>query len=118
MPKKVIVAEDEQVIRDDIVEEIRSRYPQASVSSVNNGRSLVESVGKGGYSLVLTDDKMPEMDGFAAIRQIRQLDENVPIYMLAINDVRKEALAAGATGCIDKLYYEERLPPVLKKHLG
>ena len=101
MTKKIIIAEDDE----DLVllyQRFFGNY-DVEVDSVSDGKSLVEMVKGGGYSLVLTDNGMPFMEGMDAIREIRTFDPKVPIYMVSGNrDAESKALTLGATGFIYK----------------
>lgn len=67
---------------------------------VDNGRSAIERVTGGAYSLVLMDVQMPVMDGLAATRSIRQIPgcETLPIIAMtafAYPEDRAHCLEAG-----------------------
>ncbi|MCM2532934.1 response regulator [Neobacillus pocheonensis] len=73
-----------------------------------NGREGIEVLKDNpDTDLILMDIMMPEMDGFEAMRQIRQLTEfkTLPIIALtakAMKRSREECLEAGATDYISK----------------
>ena len=73
-----------------------------------NGREGIEMLqGNPDTDLILMDIMMPEMDGFEAIRRIRQLPkyQALPIIALtakAMKQSREECLDAGATDYISK----------------
>jgi CheY-like chemotaxis protein len=78
------------------------------VISATNGRSAIEIVTKTpDLSIVLMDIMMPEMDGYATIREIRAVPEfrTVPILALtakAMKGDREKCLDAGASDYIAK----------------
>ncbi|MBI2579160.1 MAG: response regulator [Candidatus Aenigmarchaeota archaeon] len=121
MTKKIIIADDQSFFRDSIVLLVQGEYPTLEIETVDDGKPLVEKVRNGGYSFVLTDNNMPVIKGTEAVRQIRQYDENTPIYLMSSSndpDTVRGALKAGATDFIYKNKLWEELQPVLKKHLG
>lgn len=121
MTKKIIVADDDNFFRDSIAELVRDKYPTVEIETVDDGKPLVEKVRNGGYSFVLTDNNMPVIKGVEAVRQIRQYDKDVPIYLMSSSqdpDTVRGALRAGATDFIYKGKLWEELQPVLKEHLG
>jgi CheY-like chemotaxis protein len=44
-----------------------------------NGLQALEEYRKSDYDLVLMDLEMPEMDGYTAIKEIRKVDNNIPV---------------------------------------
>ena len=69
-PVRVLVAEDDfvnQKVAGRKLDKLGVRVDLAA-----NGREAVEMVGMLSYDLVFMDCQMPEMDGFAAAREIRR----------------------------------------------
>jgi CheY-like chemotaxis protein len=92
----------------------------AKVEIARNGREAVEALERaaqpGGQpvDLVLMDIMMPEMDGFAAMAEIRKRAEwrRLPIIALtakAMKDDQEKCLAAGANDYIAKPLDVEKL---------
>ena len=80
------------------------------VHHVDNGELAVAAFESGNPDLVLMDMHMPVMDGIAAIRAIRAIEErigasSVPIYSLTADETeetRQAIVSAGATGSVAK----------------
>jgi two-component system, sensor histidine kinase and response regulator len=94
-----------------------------SCHSVANGREALEALSRVDYSLILMDCQMPEMDGFEATRQIRQLPglvSRVPIVALTANAMggdREKCLAAGMNDYLTKPIELERLGEIMREYL-
>jgi len=106
--KKVIIAEDHKEVRKRLVEMIFSQGIE--IDEVDNGSKLVEKVKFGEYNLILTDNKMPIMDGLNAIIKIREFNKEVPIYLLSFESdkgrvkiLEERTLEYGANGFLNKL---------------
>ncbi|MFH1998770.1 MAG: cache domain-containing protein [Planctomycetota bacterium] len=74
-----------------------------------NGRKAVEAYKRMDFDLILMDIQMPEMDGYAATRAIRELEsergEKIPIVAMTANafkGYREECLDAGMDDYITK----------------
>jgi PAS domain S-box-containing protein len=100
---RVLLAEDHPV-NQKVVQLILEPHG-VEVTVVDNGALAVEAFRTGGYDLVLMDMQMPVMDGLAATRAIRRLEQHdpagapIPIIMLSANAMahhRQDALLAGA----------------------
>src|SRR5208283_6068187 len=66
----VLLTEDNEINREVATEILTALGYQ--VRWVSNGRDAVEAWSRGGVDVVLMDCQMPEMDGYEAVRAIRQ----------------------------------------------
>ncbi len=119
MPVRVLVAEDNivnQKVATGMLEKLGIRPDLAA-----NGREAVEMFGILPYHLILMDCQMPEMDGYAAAREIRRKegpDQHVPIVAMTaevLAGCREQCLAAGMDGHISKPVKLEFLVEALQK---
>ena len=107
---RLLMAEDNQINREIAV--MLLAHEGFLVDCVEDGQAAVEAVGRtepGTYAAVLMDIQMPVMDGYAAARAIRALDDParacVPIIAMTANAFQEDqqaALAAGMQGHIAK----------------
>jgi PAS domain S-box-containing protein len=94
------------------------------VSAVNNGAQAVEAVSHERFDLVFMDCHMPEMDGFAATREIRRMEaggsRHLPIVAMTA-DARTEdhqnCLRAGMDDYVSKPTSIDSLRAVLDRWL-
>lgn len=99
------MAEDHQMLIDGVKSFYESDDEINFIGTVNNGEDLVKLVALKKPRLVITDIRMPRMDGIQATRIIKK---NHPyIHVLAMTmfdqpDAIKQMLDAGATGYILK----------------
>jgi EAL domain-containing protein (putative c-di-GMP-specific phosphodiesterase class I)/signal transduction histidine kinase/CheY-like chemotaxis protein len=105
---KVLVADDSAVNREVAVEALVRLGAQ--VKTVENGVEAVRAAAAGWCDIILMDGSMPEMDGFAAARVIRQAEQSdkrrrIPIVALTAHVVgaaAEEWRAAGMDAVIHK----------------
>jgi two-component system KDP operon response regulator KdpE len=100
--KRVLVVDDEPRMRRFIHMNLDLEGYQ--VLEANNGLEAVTRVREELPDLVLMDVMMPEMDGFEALREIRQ-SSNVPVIMLTVKgdeDDKVRGLELGADDYITK----------------
>lgn len=93
------------------------------VIQANDGAEGLAKAKEKAVDLVVTDLNMPNMNGLALIRELRQLPayKGTPILFLTTESdaaIKAEAKAAGATGWITKPFQQEQLLGVVKKVLG
>jgi two-component system, sensor histidine kinase and response regulator len=81
------------------------RHLNCRIDFAQNGRIAVDKVTRGGdYDLVLMDTRMPEMDGYAAARQIRAWEARAhaprtPILALTACPLDQEIRGTFEAGC-------------------
>ena len=77
--KRILIVDDEAGIRFLLSEELRS---ECSVSCCANGKDALEAFSKNQPDLVITDLKMPKMDGNELTERIKDINPNMPVIML------------------------------------
>jgi signal transduction histidine kinase/CheY-like chemotaxis protein len=105
---RILLAEDDPATGSLVAKMIGNRHDW-QVEVVDNGLQAVQVWKSGGIDLVLMDLQMPEMNGVAAIRMIREMEEetggHTPVIALtahALAQERKESMAAGADSFLTK----------------
>ena len=106
----ILLVEDNalnQEIAADILRE--NSFTVESVSDGTAAVAAVQNAAPGQYDLILMDIQMPKMDGYAATRAIRALDDpakaSIPILAMTANafeEDRRAALDAGMNGYLTK----------------
>ncbi|HYP50506.1 MAG TPA: response regulator [Pyrinomonadaceae bacterium] len=90
------------------------------VIEATDGREAVECTKNEHPDLILMDISLPEMDGIAATKQIRQLEEggNVPVVAItAHTNCLQQALKAGCNEVLFKPVEPEYLKKVIASYL-
>jgi CheY-like chemotaxis protein/anti-sigma regulatory factor (Ser/Thr protein kinase) len=119
---RILVADDGVVNQKVAVIQLQKLGHHADV--VSNGREAVDAVARERYDLVLMDCDMPEMDGFAATRAIRQAEQPagriaiVAMTASVLPEDRARCLAAGMDDYLTKPMRQEALRDLLGRWLG
>lgn len=116
MRKKIIIVDDEAIIRKDIGE-ILETSGYDIVGEASDGIDAVELCRIFNPDAVLLDIKLPIMDGLTAARFIHEENENIAIVMLtAYNDSQfvDKAAEYGVTGYLVKPLSENSLVPTVE----
>ena len=101
-PVRVLVLDDQFTGRKILEELVASAEPEVTVESFSNPYEALEHAQRSVPDLVLTDYKMPIMDGVEFTRRFRQIVgcADVPLVVVTVvseRRVRYQALEAGAT---------------------
>ncbi len=94
-----------------------------TVTEAVDGADGLNKMKSGNFDLIVTDLNMPNMDGLAMIRGLRQLPAymGTPVIFLTTEsdgDLKQQAKAAGATGWLTKPFDPENLIKIVRKVLG
>ncbi len=108
--EKILVIDDEDSIRSlsvDILEKL-----QYHVRTASNGQEGILLFEKEKFDLILTDVKMPKMDGLDVIRHVRSKNNEVPIIIITgygTLDIAIKSLRLGAQGFLLKPFTPSEL---------
>ena len=117
---RILVAEDNQV-NQLVLRGILGKTAHR-IEVVSNGIEAVAAVMRAPYDLILMDVQMPEMDGVAATRKIRELPgeaAKIPIVALTANAMtgdREKYIEAGMTDYVSKPIKAEILLAAIAKY--
>ncbi len=113
--QSILVVDDEPDMRVALTHVlIRTGY---SVDCASCGSEALLKFKRGGYSLVITDVKMPEMSGLKLLGKVKKMSPQVPVIMITgygtINNA-VEAMQKGASDYILKPFSSDTLEAVVK----
>lgn len=112
--KRVLVAEDEALIRMDIVETLRDSGYEI-VGEAGDGQEAVELATELKPDLVVMDIKMPRMDGITAAKHLAEL--HIPVVLLtafAQKELFEQAAQVGAMAYVVKPFNPNDLLPAIE----
>lgn len=113
-PRRVVVAEDESLIRMDIVETLRDKGFDV-VGEAGDGNKAVELAFALKPDLMVMDIKMPDLDGLSAAAKIAEL--KIPVVLLTAfsqQELVTRAAEVGAMAFLVKPFSPQDLLPAIE----
>ncbi len=80
MGKRILVIDDEEAIRKSFVLALEDTEYQ--MDTAESGEKGIEMEKEGKYDLIFLDLKMPGLSGVETLRELRKIDEGVPVYII------------------------------------
>ncbi len=108
--EKILVVDDEDMIRDLCYHILSSEGYQVSVAS--NGTEALDVLNRGDVDLLITDIKMPEMDGLELFERVKQRNQEIVSIFITGHgtlDTAIESLMRGVDGFVLKPFTQEEL---------
>jgi DNA-binding NarL/FixJ family response regulator len=112
MNVRLVVADDEELVRDGLVAIVSSQPDLDVVATAKDGSEAVAAAIEHQPDLVLMDVRMPRTDGIEATRQVLDSTERTRVLVLTTiedDEVVYAALRAGASGFLLKSVPREQL---------
>lgn len=114
----ILVVDDEENARKGLSKILAKEGYVVEMAA--NGKEAIESIRRLAFDLVITDMRMPLMDGFEVLREIKKMDEGIGVIMItAYGEVESylEAMNLGAFEYINKPVRVNELKRVIAKVL-
>ena len=104
-PKRILVVDDDERVLLVFHDALMRMGCQFEVVTARNGRAALGKARETPFDLIITDLRMPDVDGIALTEAIREMDAGVVvIWMTAFgcHTFRDEAARLGVYCCLDK----------------
>lgn len=116
---RVLVVDDEVTIRDLLAKTLA--LAEYDVDLAPDGRAALDRLRVIPYDLLITDLKMPGVDGLTVIREARRLKADIPVIIITGFSTEASAIEAvnlGVSGYLTKPFRVPRVLAAAAKALG
>jgi DNA-binding NtrC family response regulator len=120
MPYRILIVDDEPDMLRLITMILREKASEYIVTTTNNPVEALELAKQGGFDLVLSDLKMPGLDGLELLTSLRKFDPDVPVIIItafATAEAAAEAMQKNAFDFISKPSRKEQILFTIDKAL-
>ena len=104
---RILIIDDEAILRDAAAEALRRAGHE--VDAFDAGRPALDAFARAGYDLVISDLRMPGMDGVAVLEEARRLAPDVPFIIVTAFGTVETAVGAMKKGAYDFIIKPYRL---------
>jgi DNA-binding NtrC family response regulator len=111
MPEKLLIVDDEPDMLKLLSMIIKEKTPYEVVTT-NNPLEALDFAKKGGFDLVISDLKMPGLDGIELIEAVKKIDEDIPIIIITAYgtvESASESMNKGGFDFITKPFRKEQI---------
>ena len=113
MTPKILTVDDREGIRVFIKDVLESAGFDVDVAA--DGRDALAMLNQSEYSLMITDLKMPRMDGMALLKESRSKFPQMPVIVLTAHGTIHNAVSAMKLGAVDYLTKPLESPTALRE---
>ena len=103
--KRVLIVDDDPALLDALPETLHLRMPGVAVDTADSAPAAIERIAATDYDAIVTDIKMPGVDGLALLAEIRRRRPGTPTLLITghgEHDLAVQALRGGAYDYIPK----------------
>ncbi|HKP96800.1 MAG TPA: sigma-54 dependent transcriptional regulator [Fibrobacteria bacterium] len=112
----ILIVDDEKITAFYLKDILTAAH--YDVHLAQNGEEALEQLGARKFSLIITDLVMPGIDGFALVRRVKQMQPELPVFILTAHgsyDVARKAQTIGADDYLLKPVNPDQLHAALAK---
>lgn len=116
---RILLADDHALFLSGIEASLSGLFDV--VGAVSDGEALVQAAQSSLPDLIVSDLRMPLLDGLQALSKLKELGLSAKVIILTIESSRsyaKRAMTLGASGYVLKSYATEQLPEAIREVLA
>src|SRR5438445_9346045 len=98
---RVLVVDDDAALLQALPEALRLRMSEVTVDTADSAAAALDRIAARDYDAIVTDIKMPGMDGLALLTEIRTRRPDTPILMITGHGEHTLAIQALRGGASD-----------------
>jgi signal transduction histidine kinase len=104
-PPRILIVDDDEALLEALPEALRLRMNSVEIDTSDSAFEALERIKAKDYDVIVSDIKMPGMDGLALLAEIRELRPGTPTLLITGHgerDLAVQALRGGAYDFVQK----------------
>jgi DNA-binding NarL/FixJ family response regulator len=118
----ILIVDDHAVVRRGLKQIIAEEYQDANIAEAADTESLIAEVIKSDWDIIICDINMPGRSGLEGLRQIKEINPEIPVLIMSMNSEDQYALRvlkSGAAGYLNKdTVHEDIIPAIAAVRMG
>ena len=113
---KIMIVDDDQTMKSSLIEWFESE--DHHVYGASSGEEAIEKIADGSFNIIITDLKMPGIDGLELLRYVKREHHNTEVIIMTAYGTVETAVNAMKEGAYDyvvKPFSPEEIDMVVKK---
>jgi CheY-like chemotaxis protein len=102
---ELLLVDDDDLFREVAADALTRAIPEAAVNTASNGREAIERIEQSLPTVLITDLRMPILDGFGVLSFLARRKATIPVVVLSAfftPELENRAVGAGAVHCMEK----------------
>lgn len=114
---RLLVIDDQVSVLETIKHQLRLRLPSWTIEAVHDPGTAIERIIWGDYDVILSDIRMPHLDGVSLMRQVHSLLPYTPVVFMTgfADELIQDPLGLGAFAVLEKPLNVDRLITTLQE---
>jgi DNA-binding NarL/FixJ family response regulator len=118
----ILIVDDHAVVRKGLKQIIAEEYQDANIAEAADTESMIAEVIKSDWDIIICDINMPGRSGLEGLRQIKEINPEIPVLIMSMNSEDQYALRvlkSGAAGYLNKdTVHEDIIPAIAAVRMG
>jgi len=114
----IMVVDDEEKIRTLLCKTLEGKG--YLTQNADSGETALEKIKTENFDLIISDVNMPTMDGVTLLKNIKEINKNLPVLFmtaLGMEQTLKEAIQLGLDGYVEKPFNMNSLLELIEEKL-
>ncbi len=114
----ILIVDDDTALLEALPQALYLRLEEVKVDTCDSAQAAIEQIGEYEYAAIVSDIKMPGMDGLALLAKIQELRPDTPTLLITghgEHDLAVQALRGGAYDFIQKPIDRDYLVAALQR---